>query len=66
MTSMYDKVVAVISKSPDERSTKTIQPLLPWFKKKSTEVFGSLQQGVYVLYLINNYMVIICYMFIIK
>lgn len=40
MALLYDKVVSVVSKQPEERTDTEIEQILPWFRKKS-ELFNS-------------------------
>lgn len=54
MTHMYEKVKAIISKSPEERGIKEIQSLLPWFRKKS-ELFVSVKDGKKNVLLLNKF-----------
>ncbi len=49
MASMYEKVVAVISKVPSIRTEGEVEGLLPWFIKKS-ELFASLKPGKSVIH----------------
>ena len=46
MTSTYDRVVAVVSKPPDDRTESEADVLMPWFRKKS-DLFANLKPGMY-------------------
>ena len=44
MSLLYDKVVNIVSKPPDERTNGEIDAILPWFRKRS-ELFKSQKAG---------------------
>ena len=44
MTSTYERVVAVVSKPPGDRTENEADGLLPWFRKKS-DLFANLKSG---------------------
>lgn len=47
----YDKVISVITKTPDERSQGEINQIKSWFQKKS-ELFNQLNDGKFILAMI--------------
>ena len=49
MAGIYEKVVGVITKPPEERREREVKELLPWFCKKS-ELFASLKPGKLCLF----------------
>ena len=47
MTSTYDRVVAVVSKPPSDRTESEADVLMPWFRKKS-DLFANLKPGMLI------------------